>query len=118
MKHITFATKDLLVGDDLADALIDYLDALVEHGTGDTVDFHAISGDGDEVEASLLLSAGSPFMTESTNSTAAEPENEEALAYIEERLAQLRSGASPVGGPLEAEEAPAREVHDWLDEQH
>lgn len=90
MKHLTFANKSLLIGDEFADALMSYADVLMEHGAGDTVDFHATSSDRDEVTASVIFSAGTPLMTESIYNRLPEPDNTEALAYIEERVALLR----------------------------
>ena len=115
MKHLTFADKNLLIDDALADALMDYVDVLLEHGTGDTVDFHALGSDGDEVTASIVMSAGMPLMTESSRNALPEPDNAEAVAYIEERMALLRPATRTEAA---ADEAPGENVEDWLSEQY
>ena len=114
MKHLTFANKSLLIGDEFADALMSYADVLIEHRTGDTVDFHAISSDGDEVTASVILAAGTPLMTESTHNRLPEPDNTEALAYIEERVALLR----PVRTDSSSADASDEDVEGWLSQQY
>lgn len=89
MKHLTFTDKSMLIDDATADALLEYAALLVQHNTGDTVDIHAFSSDGDEVEAKLLLSAGAPIMVESTHTSLPEPDNAEALEYIRTAMTSL-----------------------------
>jgi hypothetical protein len=86
MKHITFADKNFLVGDSTADAILEYACMLGETQSADTIDITAIGADGDEVRATMFLSAGVPLVSETTNSTFPEPDNEETVAYIEGRL--------------------------------
>jgi hypothetical protein len=88
MKHITFGDKSLLVGDDAADALLNYAAHLAGGAKGDTVDIHAISSDGDEVVATFLLGPGVTMMAETANTKLPEPDNTAALEYMEK--AQLR----------------------------
>jgi len=89
MKHVTFADKNLLVGDDAAELMLQYAAALSSTGGADTVHVNAISSDGDAVVATFLLNAGSPLMAETTNSTLPEPDNDEIAQYMRDRLAQL-----------------------------
>lgn len=98
MKHITYAEKSLLVGDAVADLLIEYAAALGTAQQADTVSLHAISSDGDEVDAMFLLGEGAPLMNETTTSTLPEPDNQTAETYIRERLQTLQSPNQ--GGPL------------------
>ncbi|KQR64585.1 hypothetical protein [Frigoribacterium sp. Leaf172] len=94
MKHITFADKNFLVGDSTADAVMDYAAMLGQGRTADTIELNAIGADGDEVRATLFLSAGVPLISESTTSTLPEPDNTAAVMYIESRLA-LRVSPTP-----------------------
>jgi hypothetical protein len=87
MKHITFADKNFLVGDSIADAILEYAAVLGETQTADTIDITAIGVDGDEVEATMFLSAGVPLVAETSTNSFPEPDNTETLAYIEGRLA-------------------------------
>jgi hypothetical protein len=87
MKHITFADKNFLVGDSTADAVMDYAAMLGQGRTADTIKLNAIDADGDEVQATMFLSAGVPLVSESTTSTLPEPDNTAAMIYMEGRLA-------------------------------
>jgi hypothetical protein len=93
MKHITFGDKSLLIGDEIADALLHYAAFLATEARGDTVEIHAISSDGDEVTASFLLGPGVTMMAETTHTQLPEPDNSEAMEYIKQ--AQTRSIVTP-----------------------
>jgi hypothetical protein len=102
MKHITFGDKSLLVGDAAADALLKYAAYLASEARGDTVEMHAISSDGDEVTASFLLGPGVTMMAETTHTKLPEPDNTEALEYMEQ--AQTRPLISSAVAPEDAPE--------------
>jgi hypothetical protein len=89
MKHITYAEKSILVGDEAADVLLEYAAALTTAGRGDKVDIAAHSADGDEIIASLVLGDGVSVMAETTTSTAPEPDNARAVSYMREQMAEL-----------------------------
>jgi hypothetical protein len=82
VKHITFGDKSLLVGDEVADALLEYAAVLASEARGDTVEIHAIGSDGDEVTATFLLGPGVTMMAESSHTNLPEPDNAAALEYI------------------------------------
>jgi hypothetical protein len=86
MKHITFADKSLLIGDEAADVILAYAAALAASGSAATVTVHAVSSDGDEVDATFLLGAGAPMMAETTHSTLPEPDNSATIAEIQAKL--------------------------------
>jgi len=90
MKHLTYADKSLLIDDATADALLEYAALLARAGDADSVTVSAYGADGQSVEATLLLDAGAPVMSETTHSTMNEPENPTALSYLQEQIA-LRS---------------------------
>jgi hypothetical protein len=54
MKHVTIGDKALLVGDDTADAVLEYARVIGDAGTADTVAIRAIGPDGNTVEVGLL----------------------------------------------------------------
>jgi hypothetical protein len=91
MKHITFADKSLLADDQAADLLLEYARLLADHERADTVKMNCVGPDGNEVEATFLLEVGTPLMSESTNSTITPPDNDEAVAYMQERIMLLTS---------------------------
>jgi hypothetical protein len=86
MMHITYAEKNLLVGDTVADLTLEYGAALASRGKADTITLRAIGADGDEVVAKLLLDAGSNMIAETTRSSLDEPDNSETENYIRERI--------------------------------
>jgi hypothetical protein len=95
VKHLTFADKSLLVDDDTADMLLEYAALLAGSGDADNVTINALSSDGDEVEATLLLDAGAPLMIETSRLSLPEPDNAEVLTYMREQMIR-RSSPPPV----------------------
>ncbi|HEV7950401.1 MAG TPA: hypothetical protein VGP24_11610 [Glaciihabitans sp.] len=89
MKHLTFADKSLLVGDEVADLMIRYASMLATAGSADAVDIHAYSSDGDEVIATFLLNEGSPLMAETTHSRLPEPDNTDAIRHMRGQMGLL-----------------------------
>jgi hypothetical protein len=116
MKHLTFADKNFLVGDNLADAIIEYATALGERHTADSIDINAIGADGDEVSATLFLSTGVPLVAETTTSTLPEPNNDETVAYIEARLALFISPALVEPGHV-FDSHDTTVFEEWMDTQ-
>ena len=90
MKHLTYADKSLLIGDDTADLLREYAAALASAHAGDTVTVNAISSDGDDVQATFLLGQGAPIMAETSTTKVPEPDNTEANQYLRGELTGLR----------------------------
>lgn len=99
MKHVTYADKSVLMGDDAADVLLEYARLLADSGRADSVTLQAISPDGNTVDTSFLLSPSSTMMMESTNTDIQAPNNDEVVAEIKERIAAIARPA-----PAETEE--------------
>jgi hypothetical protein len=93
MKHITYAEKSLLVGDEAADVLLEYAAALGKADSADTVTLLGYGADGDDVAATFLLNSGTVIMAESTTSSIPDPDNDDAIAAMRERLIRLTSSA-------------------------
>jgi hypothetical protein len=91
MKHLTYAEKSLLVGDVVADLVMEFGALLASIGKADTINLHAFGADGDEVVATLLLDAGSNLMVESTHTSIEEPDNAETEMYMREQMMFLSS---------------------------
>jgi hypothetical protein len=89
MKHVTYADRSLLVGDEAADALMEYARVLADNGRADTVVLSAMNADGNTVNATFLLSASTPVMVESTNSEVHPPDNEGVAQDIRDRIADI-----------------------------
>jgi hypothetical protein len=91
MKHVTYAEKSLLVGDEAADTLMEYAALVVSRGMADTVDLAAFGSDGQEVTATLLIDQGAPLMCETSNTSMQEPNNDKALEYMRGQILLLTS---------------------------
>ncbi len=91
MKHITYADKSLLVGDDAADTITEYAALLPAEGSADTVTLAGYGADGDDVEATFVLDQGTTLMAETTHSSIPEPDNADAVAKMREKITRLNS---------------------------
>ncbi|WP_159602701.1 hypothetical protein [Agromyces humi] len=92
MMRLTFADKSLLVGDDVADLLVEYSTALAEAGQADSVTVVAYGSDGQKVTAKFALSEGAAILAESTQTDLADPDNAAAESYLREQIRIRRSG--------------------------
>jgi hypothetical protein len=95
MKHITYADKSLLVGDEAAETLTEYSAALARAGSADTVTLAAYGPDGSDTEGTFVLNQGTVLMTETISSSIPEPNNADVVARMREAIMRLRS-PSPV----------------------
>jgi len=93
MRHITYSDKSVLVGDEAAETLVDYAAMIAKIGSADSVTLAIIGDDGDEGEATFLLTQGTILMSETTTSTAPEPDNSPAIQYMRDRLDAILSPA-------------------------
>jgi hypothetical protein len=109
VKHLTMADKSLLVGDQAADTVARYAALLAQHNGGDTVDLHAVSSDGDEVDATLVLNSGTSLIVETTHSNLPEPDNTTAIEYMQGKIQLLES-------PPVAAEVSQEDIAAWNDE--
>jgi hypothetical protein len=86
VRHVTIAGKSLLVGDEAAATLVQYATLLGKLNSADNVTIRSIGIDGAQVDAVFLLNSGTVMMAESTASTLPEPDNADALSYMQDRL--------------------------------
>jgi len=86
MKHVSFGDKSLFMGDDAAEALLEYARLISEAATADSVTVSCISHDGNTVEASFLLNANTVLIVETTNSELDPPDNAEAVQEMRDRI--------------------------------
>jgi hypothetical protein len=91
MKHIMYAEKTLMIGDDAADLAIEYAAVLANLSKADTITLNAFDGDGDTVQAKLLLNSGTNIVAATSHNSLQEPDNSEAIAYIREQMVALSS---------------------------
>jgi hypothetical protein len=95
MRHVTIAGKSLLVGDEVAATLVQYATLLGKLNSADNVTIRSIGVDGAQVDAVFLLNSGTVMMTESTVSRLPEPENADAVAYMQDRLQRYETYSFP-----------------------
>ena len=107
MKHLTYADRSVLTGDEAADLLVQFSALLAETGHADSVTLNALGTDGDAIVAKFVLGSGTNLMSASTTSKLPEPENSEALTYMTEQIALLTTPAAAV--PSDSE---------WRDTDH
>ncbi|KAA9134747.1 hypothetical protein [Microbacterium caowuchunii] len=108
MKHIVYAEKPHLMGDDAADALMEYARALADAGRSDVVTLRALDERGSVVDVAFLLNPGTLLLTQTTNSEIDGPDN----SSVVEELVRL---ASRLTHPPETqpEEAPEPQADRW-----
>jgi hypothetical protein len=86
VKHVWFGQKAVFLGDDAADALVSYAAHVAQLRTGDSVDLRGINAEGNEVTTTFLLNPGTTLTAETTNIGLDEPDNDDAIAYMRERV--------------------------------
>jgi hypothetical protein len=109
MKHLTYADQSVLIGDKAADTLIRFSALLAEKGHADAVSLNAIGNEGAPIVASFVLGSGTNLMSATTSSTIPEPENDEGIEAMEQKIRLLLS--PPLAEP-ESDEWPAAEEFD------
>ena len=98
MKHVTYGDKSLLMGDEAADALLEYARLVGDNDAADTVTLTAIGPDGNTVEVGILLNTSTNLIIESTNSEVEPPDNSAAVRDLRERITAV---ARPTAGGVE-----------------
>jgi hypothetical protein len=91
MKHVTYGDRSLFVNDEAADGLMEYARALGSAHLTDTVTLRAIGPDGNDVEATFLLNAGTELLTETASRTVQAPPNDDVETYMRERTRLIMS---------------------------
>ena len=101
MKHLTMADKSLLVDDKTADLRLEYAALLGQNDSADTVVVNAYGDDGDPVAVTFLLNGGVSLLAETSESTVPEPENADAIRYMEGKIQLIQSPpqAQPMAQP-------------------
>ncbi|MBF4580907.1 hypothetical protein [Frigoribacterium sp. VKM Ac-2530] len=102
MKRISYAEDHLVTGDDIADAVLAYAQALAMKGRSDSIDVPAIDRNGAPRVFSILVGPASQMLTSDSLSVdearGAEITDEGLVAELASRTAAL-AGPSPVSVP-------------------
>lgn len=106
MKTIVYAGGELMTGDDIATALLDYAQALAEAQTADTVEIPVRDADGFVSRATILIGPASQIMLKEVES-GDELIDGEAVAALRSAARHMRPEARPQARRPDAS---------WLDE--
>ena len=90
MKHVMYAEKSLLLGDEVVDLMMEYAVLLANQGSADRIDVEAIGADGETVTAIFLIGPATIMVAESARSTIAEPSNGTAETYLKEQIGLIK----------------------------
>ena len=108
MKQLTYDGGTWLLGDEAADALLDYAVALGRRAAADSIEVAVIDNDGHPERLTLLIGPATMMSVGTSRSQADEPDNREVVEEMRERS---RAAAFP---------APAtssrRDVHDYIED--
>lgn len=91
MMHVTYDGKSVLMHDDPATLLLEYAAELGSRHSADVVNVEAVNLDGNVLTVGYLLNDSSELTAETTTSGLDVPPNEEAVAYMRERIETLRN---------------------------
>lgn len=89
MKHIKYADKTLLVGDDAADTIVEYPTVHANAEAADNIDLDGYGSDGQDITSSFVLNSGTVLMAETTHLSIPERDNSAAVAHMRERIAEI-----------------------------
>ncbi|OUE23123.1 hypothetical protein BFL37_14280 [Clavibacter michiganensis] len=105
---MTYAARTLLVGDEMADVMMEWSAALAADGAAEALTVVAIGRDGDDVVATFQLGAGSPVMVGTSATTLPEPDNAGVVARLRALLDRRATPRPIVSEPprADADEMP------------
>jgi hypothetical protein len=105
VKRLTYLNVHVYVADEFADAVLDFAAALARTSAAETLNFNAVSKKGKPKRVSFLLGPASSLVIESTDRRGKEPDNAEALAFLQGRMNEHAV-------PRPASETSADHTHD------
>jgi hypothetical protein len=110
VKRLTYLNVHVYVGDDFADAVLDFAAALARSNAAETLNFNAVDKKGRPKRVSFLLGPASSLVIESSDRGGdTEPDNREAFEFLRDRMSnhaiprpasepQTNSSPEDVGG--------------------
>lgn len=108
MKILTYTGAELMTGDDIADAVLDYCVALAEESTAETIEIPVLKADGSRGTASLLVGPASQIVATQVDTDFDELIDEQTIRLLHTRTLAHR----PV-----AQHSDAQQFHDFDDSQ-
>jgi len=110
VKIIVYAGDELLTGDEIADALLEYGQALALHGLAATVDIPTLEADGSRSTTKLLLGPASQIVARNGKVAVEELQDPGVVADLVARTRALRPSRSTTSM------MSSSDVPDWVDE--
>ena len=100
MKVLAYAGGEYLTGDEIAQALLDYSQALADVGSAASVGIPIVRDDGERAEATFLVGPASQIVAIGVDSSVDELVDDAVV----ERLKSLTRALHPVALPVEADD--------------
>jgi hypothetical protein len=94
VKKVTYADSSQIIGDELAEVMLEYAAALASSQAAEPLTFRAVGAHGHEEDASFLLGPASQIALEEAEA-GTEPDNSAVVAFMRRRIAELGSAARP-----------------------
>jgi len=86
MKQLSYDGGTWLLGDEAADALLDYAVSLGRRSGADSIEVSVLDGDGQPEQLTLLIGPATMMTAGTSRSRASEPDNRDAIAEMTRRL--------------------------------
>ncbi|NUT59153.1 MAG: hypothetical protein HOQ00_09975 [Agromyces sp.] len=110
MKIIVYAGDELLTGDEIAEALLEYGQALAQNGTASKVEIPTLEADGSRSTTTVLVGPASQIIAKRTDSDAEELRDPSVVAELKARTRALRP--NPSAPPMLSND----DVPDWVED--
>lgn len=111
MRVVTFGSQSFFVGDDIADALLEYGRVLSNEHRADVLTVKAITDDGSEIDVGLLFGPNAAFVVRSTDRDLAPPDNDQLVKYINDAIHFIHRPPNSLAEGLDVE--PDTYPEDW-----
>lgn len=95
MRIIIYAGGELLTGDAIAAAVLEYGEALAESSAADTVEIPIVEADGSRSRATILIGPASQIVTIESHDGRPELLDPETVRWLKNRTRRLRPEARP-----------------------
>jgi hypothetical protein len=89
VKELVYAGRAVLVGDEAADAVVDYAAVLARMRSADSVELEALTEDRRPVRVYYVLGNVAPVMAQTIEIDEAEPDNASQVGYMRAALRRL-----------------------------
>lgn len=100
MKDILYVDETLMVGDEVAELLMQFTLQLTRSGKADLIHVNALDGEGNGVTATFVLGSATSILVKSCRSELPEPDNSVAIKYVRAQLASDPSAMPLDDGPI------------------